>query len=89
MRWALLLLLIMVAAGDSARSGVKVVEVAEWVLIFLISAFAAGEMARAHRRSVNAWVGWATVIGPLAPVLLLALDQGSASTKLQTNTLAR
>ena len=66
-------MLIMVAAGDSARSGVEVVEVAEWVLMFLISAFAAGEMARAHRRSVNAWVGWATVIGPLAPVLLLAI----------------
>jgi hypothetical protein len=43
------------------------------VLIFLISAFAAGEMARGRRRSVGAWVGWSTVIGPIALVVLLAI----------------
>jgi len=41
------------------------------LLVFLISAFAAGEMARARQRSVYPWVGWATIIGPLALVLLL------------------
>jgi hypothetical protein len=73
MRWALLLLLTMVAAGDLTRSGADGAEVVGWALIFLISAFAAGKMARAYQRSVYAWVGWATVIGPLALVLLLAI----------------
>jgi hypothetical protein len=43
------------------------------LLLFLISAVAAGEMARARQRSVYAWVGWATIIGPMALALLLAI----------------
>ena len=56
------------------------------LLIFLISAFAAGEMARARRRSVYAWVGWATIIGPLALVLLLAVGPKKRTNEIRISS---
>jgi hypothetical protein len=83
MHWALLILLTMVAVGDLARDSTEVA--VEWASIFLISAIAAGEMARARRRSLYAWVGWTTIIGPLAVVLLLALGPKKRIDDLQVS----
>jgi phage-related holin len=70
MNWVLLLVLTIIAVGDAARYGG--VAAAVWaLLVLLIIQVATGEMARSRGRSVYAWAGWAAVIGPLAPFILL------------------
>jgi phage-related holin len=72
MNWGLLLLLTVIAVGDAARYGG--VATAVWALVVLLMIqVVTGEMARSRGRSVPAWAGWAAVIGPLAPLLLLVV----------------
>jgi hypothetical protein len=74
MNWVLLLLLTIIAVGDAVRSGGEVAVL--WTLLLvLIVQVVTGEMARSRGRSVYAWAGWAAVIGPLAPLLLLIVGR--------------